>query len=64
MIGEDRHLIARFLEMMVAESGAARNTLLAYGSDLEAASVLLEGQLATAGVADLVRLAGTRGIAN
>ena len=57
MIGEDRHLIARFLEMMVAESGAARNTLLAYGSDLEAASVLLEGGLASAGIADLVRLA-------
>ena len=47
MIGEDHQLIARFLEMMVAESGAARNTLLAYGSDLEAASVLLEGRLAT-----------------
>ena len=57
MIGEDRHLIARFLEMMVAESGAARNTLLAYRSDLEAASVLLEGRLAVAGIADLVRLA-------
>ena len=58
MIGEDRHLIARFLEMMVAESGAARNTLLAYGSDLEAASLLLEGRLASAGIADLVRLSG------
>ena len=58
MIGEDHQLIARFLEMMVAESGAARNTLLAYGSDLEAASVLLEGRLASAGIADLVRLAG------
>ena len=58
MIGEDHQLIAHFLEMMVAESGAARNTLLAYGSDLEAASVLLEGRLASAGIADLVRLAG------
>ena len=58
MIGEDHQLIARFLEMMVAESGAARNTLLAYGSDLEAASVLLERRLASASIADLVRLAG------
>ena len=32
--GRDRHIEA-FLEMMAAERGAARNTLLAYGRDLE-----------------------------
>ncbi len=34
--------------MMAAEAGAARNTLLAYGRDLEGASALLEGRLAGA----------------
>ncbi|HEX8641537.1 MAG TPA: tyrosine recombinase [Allosphingosinicella sp.] len=46
--GEDRRLIAAFLEMMAAEAGAARNTLLAYGRDLEGASELLDGRLAAA----------------
>jgi integrase/recombinase XerD len=46
--GEDARAIDRFLEAMAAESGAARNTLLAYGTDLRAASMLLEGGLATA----------------
>jgi integrase/recombinase XerD len=46
--GEDRQLIAAFLEMMAAEAGAARNTLLAYERDLRGASVLLEGRLADA----------------
>jgi integrase/recombinase XerD len=45
---EDRRLIAAFLEMMAAEAGAARNTLLAYGRDLRGASELLEGGLAAA----------------
>lgn len=45
---EDRRLIAAFLEMMAAEAGAARNTLLAYARDLEGASELLEGRLARA----------------
>jgi integrase/recombinase XerD len=45
---EDRRQIAAFLEMMAAEAGAARNTLLAYGRDLQGASELLEGRLATA----------------
>lgn len=47
-MSEDRRLAAAFLEMMAAEAGAARNTLLAYGRDLEGASELLEGRLAAA----------------
>ena len=47
-VGEDRRLIAAFLEMLAAEAGAARNTLLAYGRDLQGASELLEGRLAAA----------------
>lgn len=46
--GEDRRLIAAFLEMMAAEAGAARNTLLAYERDLRGASELLSGSLAAA----------------
>ncbi len=46
--GEDRRLIAAFLEMMAAEAGAARNTLLAYERDLRGASELLGGSLAAA----------------
>jgi integrase/recombinase XerD len=46
--GEDRQLIAAFLEMMAAEAGAARNTLLAYERDLRGASELLAGRLADA----------------
>jgi integrase/recombinase XerD len=47
-IGEDRQLIAAFLEMMAAEAGAARNTLAAYERDLRGASELLDGALANA----------------
>ena len=46
--GEDRRLIGAFLEMMAAEAGAARNTLLAYERDLRGASELLGARLATA----------------
>jgi integrase/recombinase XerD len=42
-VGEDSALIDRFLEMMAAERGASRNTLLAYRADLEGAAVLLNG---------------------
>ncbi|WP_422396624.1 tyrosine-type recombinase/integrase [Sphingomonas profundi] len=45
---DDAALIDRFLEMMAAEAGAARNTLAAYGSDLRGASALLGGRLAGA----------------
>jgi integrase/recombinase XerD len=45
---EDRQLIAAFLEMMAAEAGAARNTLLAYERDLRGASELMGGALGAA----------------
>jgi integrase/recombinase XerD len=47
-VGEDGQLIAAFLEMMAAEAGAARNTLLAYERDLRGASELLAGNLSGA----------------
>jgi integrase/recombinase XerD len=53
--GDDLRLIARFLEMMSAEAGAARNSLMAYQSDLRAASSLLAGRLHAAQAADLHR---------
>src|SRR3546814_14165888 len=46
--GEDRVAIARVLEMMAAEAGASRNTLLANSADLGGASELLGGRLAGA----------------
>jgi integrase/recombinase XerD len=52
----DAALIDSFLEMMAAESGAAANTISAYGSDLRLASAALDGRLAAAGRADLERL--------
>jgi integrase/recombinase XerD len=55
---EDGQLIAAFLEMMAAEAGAARNTLLAYERDLRGASELLGGRLSSAAKPDLERLAG------
>lgn len=54
--GEDARLIARFLEMLAAEAGAARNTLSAYETDLRTASAELEGGLAVADRAALERL--------
>ena len=51
--GDDGRLIERFLEMLAAEGGAARNTMLAYGSDLRAASAWLKGGLARARADDL-----------
>jgi integrase/recombinase XerD len=54
----DPELIRRFLEMLAAEAGAARNTLLAYSRDIEAASASLKGQLAGAGPVELTRLTG------
>ncbi len=41
MIPDDRALVDRFLDMLAAEAGAARNTLLAYRADLEAAAASL-----------------------
>lgn len=42
--GRDQRLIDRFLEMMSAERGLARNSLLAYGADLAHYSAFLQGQ--------------------
>ena len=52
----DSHLIALFLDMLAAERGAARNTLLAYGRDLAQASAWLDGGLGTANAPELARL--------
>jgi integrase/recombinase XerD len=54
--GEDRQLIAAFLEMMAAEAGAAHNTLVAYERDLRGASELMGGALASAPADMLGRL--------
>ena len=54
---DDALLINRFLEMLAAQSGAARNTLLAYRSDLMAASKIVNGQLATATSEGLTKIA-------
>jgi integrase/recombinase XerD len=53
---EDRRLIGLFLEMMAAEAGAARNTLLAYERDLRGASELLGGRLASSSSEQLKKL--------
>ncbi|MDQ3077514.1 MAG: tyrosine recombinase [Pseudomonadota bacterium] len=51
----DGALVDRFLDMMAAEAGAARNTLAAYRRDLEAAAADL-GSLEAAGPSDLASL--------
>ncbi|NNC52523.1 MAG: tyrosine recombinase [Erythrobacter sp.] len=48
--------IEDFLAMLAAERGAARNTLLAYGRDLQQAEELLGGDLAGATPAQLAKL--------
>jgi integrase/recombinase XerD len=61
----DRDLIGRFLEMLAAEQGVAKNTLLAYQSDLMSASGLLHGKLTAAEPDALVALASQwRDLAN
>jgi integrase/recombinase XerD len=55
--GEDTRLIDRFLEMMAAEAGAARNTIAAYRTDLVLASQELKGALSSAGAGELQKLA-------
>jgi len=52
----DAALIDRFLEMMAAERGAARNTLAAYRRDLTQAAELTKGDLADADAAMLRQL--------
>lgn len=56
-VPDDDTAIAAFLSALAAEAGAARNTLLAYRSDLELASDALEGRLAAADATTLNRLA-------
>ncbi len=53
---KDADAILQFLEMLAAEGGAAKNTLLAYGSDLRGASEVLGGRLVGADSAALQRL--------
>ncbi len=53
----DRAAIALFLDHLASERGAAKNTLLAYGRDLDQASGWLGGALAMADAAALARLA-------
>lgn len=55
-VGDDRNLIDRFIEMMAAEAGSARNSLLAYRSDLLAASKALSGNLSAACATDLIAM--------
>ena len=55
MTFEDRALVDRFCDMLAAEVGASRNTLLAYRRDLEATSEAI-GSLEGAGTAELKRL--------
>jgi integrase/recombinase XerD len=54
--GGDTPLIEAFLAMLAAETGAARNTLSAYRSDLALASEFLDGKLATVGPVEITRL--------
>jgi integrase/recombinase XerD len=56
-VPDDGAAIAAFLSAMAAEAGAARNTLMAYRSDLELASDVLCGRLARADGPDLNKLA-------
>lgn len=57
-MSSDPAYIDRFLEMLAAESGASRNTLSAYRSDIELASSLAKGELFSADRLALQRLAG------
>ena len=52
----DARLIALFLDMLAAERGAAKNTLLAYRCDLEQASGWLDGLLGSADADTLAQL--------
>ena len=55
MTPDDRALVDRFLDMMAAEAGSSRHTLVAYRNDLERASESL-GSLGQASTDDLSRL--------
>ena len=47
-MNNDANLIDRFLEMLVAETGASQHTLSAYRTDLEQASAITGGRLSSA----------------
>ena len=53
----DKQAIALFLDHLASERGAAKNTILAYGRDLDQASAWLDGALASADAAALALLA-------
>lgn len=55
MTADDRALVDRFCDMLAAEVGASRNTLLAYRRDLEATAEAI-GSIEKAGTAELTRL--------
>lgn len=55
-VQEDAILIDRFLEMMMAEAGAAKNTIAAYRTDLSLASQTLGGRLSAACADELTAL--------
>ena len=55
MTSDDRALVDRFCDMLAAEVGASRNTLLAYRRDLEATAQAI-GSLEKAGSAELTQL--------
>jgi integrase/recombinase XerD len=64
-LNADGALIERYMEMLVAERGVARNTMLAYRSDLAQASDALAGALAAATKESLNTLAaGWAALAN
>ena len=56
-MSRDAALIERFLEMLMAEAGAAANTIAAYRSDLMLAAAAIDGSLAEADAATLVGVA-------
>ena len=55
-MSQDTPLIEAFLAMLAAETGAARNTLSAYRSDLALSSEFLGGKLGDAGPIEITRL--------
>ncbi len=55
MTPDDRALVDRFCDMLAAEVGASRNTLLAYRRDLEATAEAV-GSLEKAGTGELAKL--------
>jgi len=57
----DTAAISLFLDMLAADQGAAKNTLLAYGRDLKISSETLVGRLADAGEKELGFLAASWG---